>query len=179
MRIQRCDHAKYARDIDASGRTKTSEFLRKMHARAAIRGPTDPERQGAPERACLFRFDRAHLSEAEAWMIARRTSALMNGTKAKLGLLAALLSIAGAGEAKALDPDQLRTLPESDGPLQVQIGFHVFDITDISEKDETIDFNGAVYMQWNDPRQAYDPADFGYSAEDFPSGATSRSPSRL
>ncbi len=100
----------------------------------------------------------------------------MNGTKAKLGLLAALLSIAGAGEAKALDPDQLRALPESDGPLQVQIGFHVFDITDISEKDETIDFNGAVYMQWNDPRQAYDPADFGYSAEDFPSGDTSRPP---
>lgn len=38
-------------------------------------------------------------------VIARRISALMNGTKAKLGLLAALLSIAGAGEAKALDPD--------------------------------------------------------------------------
>jgi len=109
-------------------------------------------------------------------MIARRIRVPMNGAKAKLGLLAALLSLAGAGEAKALDPDQLRTLPESDGPLQVQIGFHVFDITDISEKDETIDFNGAVYMQWNDPRQAYDPADFGYSAEDFPSGETSRSP---
>ena len=112
-------------------------------------------------------------------VIARRISALMNGTKAKLGLLAALLSIAGAGEAKALDPDHVRAVPESDGPLQVQIGFHVFDITDISEKDETIDFNGAVYMQWNDPRQAYDPADFGYSAEDFPSGDTSRSPPRL
>ena len=68
-------------------------------------------------------------------------------TKAKLGLLAALLSIAGAGEAKALDPDHVRALPKSDGPLQVQIGFHVFDITDISEKDETIDFNGAVYMR--------------------------------
>ena len=61
-------------------------------------------------------------------MIARRIGALMNGTKAKLGLLAALLSIAGAGEARALDPDHVRALPESDGPLQVQIGFHVFNI---------------------------------------------------
>ncbi|MBW2159665.1 MAG: hypothetical protein JRH14_06825 [Deltaproteobacteria bacterium] len=112
-------------------------------------------------------------------MIVRRIGALMNGTKAKLGLLAALLSIAGASEAKAIDPDHLRALPKSDGPLQVQIGFHVFDITDISEKDETIDFDGAIYLQWHDPRQAYDPADFGYSAEDFPSGDTSRSPPRL
>jgi hypothetical protein len=60
-------------------------------------------------------------------MIARRIRVPMNGAKAKLGLLAALLSIAGAGEAKALDPDHLRAPPKSDGPLQVQIGFHVFD----------------------------------------------------
>jgi len=97
----------------------------------------------------------------------------------KLGLVAVLLSVAGSNDASALDPGYLRSLPKSEGPVEVQIGFHVFDITDVSEKDETIDFDGAIYMRWMDPRQAYDPADFGYSAADFPPGDYSRSPPRL
>ncbi len=97
----------------------------------------------------------------------------------KLGLLAIVLSVAGAGDASALDPDHLRSLPKSDGPVDVQIGFHVYDITGISEKDETIDFEGAVYLRWMDPRQAYDPADFGYSADDYPPGDYTGTPPRL
>jgi hypothetical protein len=97
----------------------------------------------------------------------------------KLGLLAIVLSVAGAADANALDPDHLRGLPKSDGPVEVQVGFHVYDVTDISEKDETIDFDGAVYLRWMDPRQAYDPTDYGYSADDYPPGDYTGTPPRL
>lgn len=59
-------------------------------------------------------------------------------------------------------------------PLRVSIGFNLVNITDVSEKAETIDFDGAIYMHWKDPRLAHDPASVG--SPDFVPGDYSRAP---
>ncbi len=54
---------------------------------------------------------------------------------------------------------ELDTRPVTDGPLEVRIGYSVINITNINEKEETIDFDGAVFLRWKDERLAYDPSD--------------------
>ncbi len=94
-------------------------------------------------------------------------------------LLAALLNSFGLGHADEQNDEQIRTLPRSERPVKVHIGFHVSNITDISEKEETIDFEGEIYLMWMDPRQAYDPAELGLSKEDFVPGDYARAPPRI
>ena len=48
-----------------------------------------------------------------------------------------------------------RSLPSNDGPVQVEIGYAITNITDINEKEETIDYDGAIIMRWSDERLAY------------------------
>ncbi len=57
--------------------------------------------------------------------------------------------------------DYMRGLPMTDGPLKVLISFQVINITDVNEKAETIDLEGAIYLVWMDIRQAYDPVALG------------------
>jgi hypothetical protein len=47
------------------------------------------------------------------------------------------------------------TRPSMD-TMKVYVGFNLINITDINEKDETIDFDAAIYLKWNDPRLAYE-----------------------
>ena len=54
---------------------------------------------------------------------------------------------------------ELSSIPESDGPFEVQIGYNIINITDINEKEETIDFDGAIVLRWQDERLAYDKTD--------------------
>ncbi|MEM8769326.1 MAG: hypothetical protein AAGE43_17945 [Pseudomonadota bacterium] len=49
-------------------------------------------------------------------------------------------------------------------PLEVRIGFNLIDITAVREREETLEFEGAIYLFWNDPRLAYDPP--GHEAPD-------------
>jgi hypothetical protein len=51
--------------------------------------------------------------------------------------------------------------PPGDEPLKVRIGFNLVNITDVDEKEENIDFEGAVFMRWKDHRLAHDPASVG------------------
>lgn len=37
-------------------------------------------------------------------------------------------------------------------PLEVRMGFNLINITDVNEKEETMDFEGALYLEWRDPR---------------------------
>lgn len=39
-------------------------------------------------------------------------------------------------------------------PLEIRMGFNLINITDVNEKEETMDFEGALYLEWNDPRLA-------------------------
>jgi hypothetical protein len=79
--------------------------------------------------------------------------------------------------AHAQDNKFLTGIPVDEKPLQVQVGFNLMDITDVSEKQETIDFDGALYLNWIDTRLAYDQVEAGML--DFVSGDYSHAPSRI
>lgn len=71
----------------------------------------------------------------------------------------AFLLVPRAGAAQRAD--DLAAPPPGDGPLEVSIGLNVVNITDIDEKEQTIDFDGVINLSWVDPRLAYAPADYG------------------
>jgi hypothetical protein len=77
-----------------------------------------------------------------------------------LGLLVCLLAVS----TKALAND-IGGPPPTDGAVEVLMGFNLVNITDVNERDETIDFEGAIYLAWMDPRQAYDPTEYGMSPD--------------
>ncbi len=66
--------------------------------------------------------------------------------------LAAALVFLGAVSAQAQDSQYLGGPPPGEDPLEVQIGFNLVTITDVNEREETIDFEAAIYMEWMDPR---------------------------
>ena len=71
------------------------------------------------------------------------------------GLILALLLCLSALPANAAD---LRTdPPPADDPVVVRAGFMLYDINEIEETTETFEFEGAMLLSWNDPRQAFDP----------------------
>jgi hypothetical protein len=43
-------------------------------------------------------------------------------------------------------------IPTVEGPLKVRMGFTLSNITDVNEKDETIDIDGAIFLRWEDER---------------------------
>jgi hypothetical protein len=52
--------------------------------------------------------------------------------------------------------------PTDDGPVVVDIGFHLSNINAIMEENETFDFEGVLSLHWKDARLAFDPAVTGY-----------------
>ncbi len=58
------------------------------------------------------------------------------------------------------------------------MGFNLVNITDVGEKEETIDFDGAIYLEWTDPRLAYEPAEYSMP-ENWVPGDYSRAPTRI
>ncbi len=52
--------------------------------------------------------------------------------------------------------------PVGQGPVVVEMGFLLSNITEISEEHETFDFEGILSMHWRDSRLAYNPEDTGY-----------------
>src|SRR5210317_13833 len=78
------------------------------------------------------------------------------------GLISFLLTISTPSYAGVQPGDALRMIPKpTDGPVEVRIGFHLIDITDINEPNEEIEFEGAIVLKWSDPRQAYDQFELG------------------
>ena len=101
-------------------------------------------------------------------MVARKVLASVH-----LALLGLLLSPVAAGEETYLGG-----LPPGDRPVEVLMGFNLVNITDVGEKEETLDFEGAIYLEWQDRRLAYEPEEFGMSSDWVP-GDYSRAPSRI
>ena len=66
-------------------------------------------------------------------------------------------------------------IPHDDGPLEVHIGFTLSNITDVNEREETIDFEAALFLKWKDQRLAYDPSSVGY-ANNYQLGDHSETP---
>ena len=68
--------------------------------------------------------------------------------------------------ALAVDEEtHLGGLPPGDRPIEVSIGFSLVNITDVSEKEETLDFDGIIHLEWHDPRLAYEAVDYGMPAD--------------
>jgi len=68
--------------------------------------------------------------------------------------------------------------PGDELPVEVSVGFNLVNLTDVNEKQETIDFEGAIYLEWNDPSLAYSPEDYGMKQEWTP-GDYSRAPAQI
>jgi len=83
----------------------------------------------------------------------------------KFLLATLLLSLLALSSLRAQDGDYLAGPPQGDEPLEVRIGLNLVNITDVNEKEETIDFEGALYLEWVDVRLAYDPAAYGMPAD--------------
>lgn len=47
-------------------------------------------------------------------------------------------------------------LPPGDRPLVVKAGFMLYDVNEIEESTETFEFEGALLLSWNDPREIFD-----------------------
>ncbi len=92
--------------------------------------------------------------------------------------LAAGLILLGAVSAQAEEGPYLGGLPPGETPLEVQIGFNLVNISDVNEREETIDFEAAIYMEWNDARLAHPPAEVGTS-EDWVPGDYSQAPRKI
>jgi hypothetical protein len=106
-----------------------------------------------------------------------RTGAIMPLFK-MVFLAGFLLTISTLSYAGVQPGDVLRLIPKpADGPVEVRIGFHLIDITDVNEPNEEIAFEGAIVLKWSDPRQAYDPADLG-GADSTPEETLARAPAR-
>lgn len=66
----------------------------------------------------------------------------------------------GVTGASSSEPFQLG-LPESDGPVAVEIGFRLRKVTEVNEQTETFEFGGVLMLKWRDDRQAFDAAALG------------------
>ena len=79
--------------------------------------------------------------------------------------MAALAIILVAVPVVSTAEEVLSGLRSGDRPIEVLMGFNLVNITDVGEKEETLDFEGAIYLEWQDPRLAYDPEDYGMPAD--------------
>ena len=67
----------------------------------------------------------------------------------KTSLLLLLALVTSAAHARA-------ELPPGERPVVVKAGFMLYDINEIEESTETFEFEGALLLNWHDPRQAFD-----------------------
>lgn len=95
-------------------------------------------------------------------------------SKLLVGLLVSLTTFT----VVAKEDEFLLSPPPGDRPIKVLMGFNLVNISDVSEKDETIDFEGAIYLEWMDSRLAYDPEEYGMR-QDWKPGDYSRAPGHI
>ena len=91
---------------------------------------------------------------------------------------AALIVFLAGAAASAAAEESLSGQPPGDRPVQVLMGFNLVNITDVGEKEETLDFEGAIYLEWKDPRLTYKPEKYGMPA-DWVAGDYSKVPARV
>ena len=91
-----------------------------------------------------------------------------------------VIGLLGCGLATVVAGEELHLggLPPGDRPIEALMGFNLINITDVGEKEETLDFDGAIYLEWQDPRLAYEPEDYGMPT-DWAAGDYSTVPARV
>ena len=75
-----------------------------------------------------------------------------------LVFFALLLALTNSGADDKLSQTILLSPPTSEQPIEVRIGFQLFDVVQIDETTETFEFSGILTVEWKDVRQAFDPA---------------------
>jgi hypothetical protein len=76
-------------------------------------------------------------------------------------IAALVLAVTRSGAAKPLSQTVLLSPPTTETPIEVRIGFQLFDVVQIDETTETFEFSGILTVQWKDERQAFDPSTEG------------------
>lgn len=91
-------------------------------------------------------------------------SARLRRRCALLSLLVLLGAVpAGAGaEAPAAPPAPYLVGPP-ERPTVVQVGFYLTDISDVDERNQSVELEGELSLRWRDPRMAFDAAASGLS----------------
>lgn len=51
--------------------------------------------------------------------------------------------------------------PPPDGPIEVAVGLHLIDVTDVNPEEKTFEFEAILTARWVDKRLAFDPAEVG------------------
>jgi hypothetical protein len=92
--------------------------------------------------------------------------------------MAALAIFLVAVPVSSTAEEVLSGLRPGDRPLEVLMGFNLVNITDVGEKEETLDFEGAIYLEWQDPRLVYDPEHYGMPG-DWVAGDYSKVPAQV
>jgi hypothetical protein len=65
-------------------------------------------------------------------------------------------------------PERFRLAPpEQEGAVVVRVRFELHDINEIDDEAETFEFAGVVVLEWQDPREAFDPAVAGVDEKIF------------
>jgi hypothetical protein len=57
--------------------------------------------------------------------------------------------------------------PVDDGAVIVNAGFMLYDVNEVEETTETFEIEGALLLNWHDPREAFDPESEGVSERVF------------
>ena len=87
-----------------------------------------------------------------------------------LSITALAFAITHSGAKESLSQTVLLSPPQTDSPIEVRIGFQLFDVVQIEETTETFEFSGVLTVRWKDERQSFDPATEGV-AEKFYQGS--------
>ena len=93
-------------------------------------------------------------------------------------LLTQLLVVFAAYSMPVAAEENLGGPPPGDKPIEVLVGFNLLNITDVGDKEETLDLEGAIYLEWDDVRLAYEPEEFGMPG-DWRAGDYSNAPTRI
>jgi hypothetical protein len=78
-------------------------------------------------------------------------------------ITALVLAIVRSDAKQTPNQTVLLSPPTSQRPIEIRIGFQLFDVVQIEETTETFEFSGILTVQWKDERQAFDPATEGVS----------------
>ena len=93
-------------------------------------------------------------------ILIRRLPKLMR-IRLRLACLLGLLVVHVAHAEARTEP------PPSDGPVVIKAGFMLYDVNDVDVAGETFEFEGALLLTWQDPREAFDPVEAGVQERVF------------
>ncbi len=90
-------------------------------------------------------------------------AALAAGIASSVGFASGQADPGVAGQTPGAEPPQPFLLgpPVKDGPVVVRAAFQFQDVNEINDEAETFEFTGILTLQWNDPRQSFDPVAAG------------------